>query len=93
MPVRINKRQRRKHRKSAKFLAEWAERCQADRPRLAAFLREFAADRAKAGAPPKSKRGRGKADTTRLAALVREFAADLAKAGAPAKSKRGRGKK
>ncbi|HUI84160.1 MAG TPA: hypothetical protein VL240_08050, partial [Candidatus Binatia bacterium] len=54
-----NKRQRKKNRESARFLTEWADRCGDEHPQLTAFLRGFAADRAKAGAPPKSKRGRG----------------------------------
>jgi hypothetical protein len=58
--MRINKRQRRKHRKWAKSYEEEAKLIELENPERAATLRRIAATDARLGAPPKSKKRRGK---------------------------------
>lgn len=58
--MRINKRQRRRYREWAKLYEEQAKLIESENPERATTLRRIATTDAKLGAPPKSKRRRGK---------------------------------
>jgi hypothetical protein len=58
--MRINKRQRRKRRESAKSYEEEAKLVELENPDRAESLRRIAAYDARLGAPPKSKKRRSK---------------------------------
>lgn len=60
LQMRINKRQRRQYRESAKSYEEKATRIELENPDRAETLRRIASGFARLGAPPKSKKRRGK---------------------------------
>jgi len=62
--LRINKRQRRQYRKSAKAYLDKADRIEGGMPEMAATLRRIAATDARLGSPPGSRKRRAKSKQT-----------------------------